>query len=121
MEIGSYQRGYEYIVRYDFGHSFCKGSLTLYHTSPTFNAKPHSSVGSVADLRPGGRWFPAIFFSRIDDSYCDRIHSSVTAVLCFDNGYVRKKPLAWKEYCAEDWLKEHQESIDCTGCPDITE
>ena len=30
--------------------------------------------------------------------------------------------MAWKEYCAEYWLKELQESMDrCTGCCDITE
>ena len=42
-------------------------------------AEPHSSVSSVAD-RTGGRW-------------CDRIHSSLTAVCCFDNGYVGKQPV----------------------------
>ena len=58
----------------------------------------------------------------INDSHCDRIHSSHTAVRCFDNGYVGKQPVAWKEYCAEYWLKEHQESTDrCTGRHDITE
>ena len=31
-----------------------------------------------------------IFFSKIDDSHCDRIHSSLTALRCFGNGYVRK-------------------------------
>ena len=30
----------------------------------------------------------------IDDSLCDRIHSSLTAVRCFDNGYVGKQPVA---------------------------
>ena len=44
---------------------------------------------------------PPIFFPRIDDSHCDRIHSSLTVVRCFDNGEVEKQPLAWKEYCAE--------------------
>ena len=39
-------------------------------------------------------------------SYSDRIHSSLTAVRCFDNGYVGKYPVAWKEYCAEYWLKK---------------
>ena len=30
--------------------------------------------------------------------------------------------MAWKEYCAEYWLKELQESMDrCTGRCDITE
>ena len=50
------------------------------------------------------------------------IHSSHTAVHCFDNGYVGKQSVAWKEYCAEYWLKELQESKDkCTGRLDITE
>ena len=31
-----------------------------------------------------------IFFLRIDDSHCNRIHSSLSAVHCFDNGYVGK-------------------------------
>ena len=44
------------------------------------------------------------------------IYSSLTAVHCFDNGCVKKKPVAWKEYCAEYWLKELQESmVRCTG------
>ena len=46
----------------------------------------------------------------------------LTAVQCFDNGYVGKQPVALKEYCAEYWLKELQESMDsCTGRCDITE
>ena len=40
----------------------------------------HSSVGSIQDLRTGGHWFDhqaqPIFFPRIDDSHCDRSHSS---------------------------------------------
>ena len=60
-----------------------------------------------------------IFFPRTDDSHCNRI---LTAVSCFDNGYVGKHPVAWKEYCAEYWLKELQESMNrCTGRRDITE
>ena len=31
-----------------------------------------------------------IFCPRIDDSHSNRIHSSLTAVGCFDNGYVGK-------------------------------
>ena len=32
------------------------------------------------------------------------------------------QPVAWKEYCAEYWFKELQESMDrCTGCRDIPE
>ena len=44
------------------------------------------------------------------------------AVRCFDNGYVGKQPVAWKEYCVECWLKELRESMDrCTDHYDITE
>ena len=58
----------------------------------------------------------AIFFPRINDNHCDRIHCSLTTVCCFDSGYVGKQPVAWKEYCAEYWLKELQKSMDrCTG------
>ena len=42
--------------------------------------------------------------------------------IVFNNGYVGKQPVAWKEYCVKSFLKEHQESMDrCTGCHDITE
>ena len=51
--------------------------------------------------------------ARIDDSNCDRIHSSLTAIRCFDNGYVGKQPVARKKV---------EESMDrSTGCRDITE
>ena len=85
----------------------------------------HSSVGSVADLRTGGRWFdprPDQYSLRGLVSHCERILSSLTAVHCFDNGYVRKQPVAWKEYCAKYWLKDLQESTDrCTGRRDTAE
>ena len=43
-------------------------------------------------------------------------------VRCFGNDYVGKKPVAWKGYFAEYWLKELQESMHmCTGRRDITE
>ena len=90
-----------------------------------FSAEPNRSVGSVADLRREGRWFDpcsANILPKIDDSHCDRIHSSLTAVRYFDNGYVGKQPVAWKEYCAEYWLKKLQESMDkFTGRRDITD
>ena len=35
------------------------------------------------------------------------IHSSVTAVRYLDNGNVGKQSVAWKEYCAEYWLKKN--------------
>ena len=62
-----------------------------------------------------------ICFPRIDDDHRNRIHSSLSVVHCFDNGYMGKQPVAWEEYCAEYWLKELQESMYmCTGRPDIT-
>ena len=87
---------------------------------------PRSSVSSVEHLRTGVRRLepPAlpIFFPRIDDSHCDGIHLSLTAVHWFDDGYVGKQPVACKEYCAEYWLRELQESTDrCTGRRVITE
>ena len=63
-----------------------------------------------------------MFLNKDYDIYCDRIHSCLTAVFCFDNGYVGKQPVAWKEYCGEYWLKELKESMDrCTGRLNITE
>ena len=65
-----------------------------------------------------------MFFPKIDDSYCDRIHSSLTTVHCFDNGYVGKQPATLEEYCAGYWLKEVLESICIdryTGLGDINE
>ena len=50
-----------------------------------------------------------IFFPRIDDSHCDMVHSSPTAIHFFVNDYIGKQPVARKEYCAEYWLKELQE------------
>ena len=88
---------------------------------------PRRSVGSAEDLRTKGPRFEypvwSIFFPRIDDSHCDRIRSSLIAVHCFDNGYgVGKQPVAWKNYCAEYWLKKFQESMDrCSGRGDKIE
>ena len=63
-----------------------------------------------------------IFFSRIDGSHCDRIHSSLIAVRCFDIGYVVEQLVAWKECCIEYWFKELQKSMGrCTGRRDTTE
>ena len=89
---------------------------------PFFYSEPHSSVYSVKEdgrslFRSSSR---PIFFPRTGKSRSDRIHSSLTAVHCFD--YVGKQPVAWEEYCAECWLKELQESIDrCTGRHGMTE
>ena len=80
-----------------------------------------SVAQSVAyGLRIGGRW--SIFFPRINDIHCYKIHSSVIAVHCFDDVYVGKKPVDRKEHCAQYWLKEIQESMDiCTDYRDIAE
>ena len=48
----------------------------------------------------------------IDDIHRNRIHFSLTAINCFNNADVGKQPVAWKEYCAEYWLKVLQESMD---------
>ena len=90
---------------------------------PGTTAKPHSSVKGVADLRTGGPWFdPQLRQYSFQGLMIVRIHSSFTVVRCFDIGYVGKQPVAWKEYCAEYWLKELQESMDrCYGSNDITE
>ena len=89
------------------GHIFKKRLLWGISVSQTC-AKPHSSVGSVwgFEKRRSLVRSPAgpIFFPRIDDSHCGRIHSSLTAVCCFDNSHVGQQPVAWKEYCAEYWL-----------------
>ena len=102
---------------------FGKG-LTLYNTMMTSHthegficqlSSPCSPVSSVEDFGTGGRWLEPlarpIFFSRIDDTHYDRIHSSLTPVQCFED-YVGKQPVAWKEYCVEYWLKELKENMD---------
>ena len=74
--------------------------VNQYHSVPNLLRLEHrnSLVRSPARL---------IFFPKIDDSHCDRIHSSLTAVHCFDNGCVGKQPVAWKEYCLEYWLTHY--------------
>ena len=89
-----------------------------------YSAEPHSSASARLENRSLLVRSPAQpnFLPRTDDNYCDRIQSSVTAVHCFDNGYVREQPVAWKEYCAEHWSKQLQRIRDrCTGHCDITQ
>ena len=58
----------------------------------------------------------------IDDSHCNMIHSSLTAVHCFDSDDMGKQPVGWKEYCVKYWQIEAQETMNkCTGHCDITE
>ena len=62
-----------------------------------------------------------IFFLRIATGFIS-LSLSLTAVCCFDNGYVGKQTVAWKEYCAQYWLKELKESMGrCTASRDVTE
>ena len=49
------------------------------------------------------------------------IHSSLTAACCFENGFVGKQHVAWKEYFAKYWLKVWESMDRCTGRHDITE
>ena len=56
---------------------------------PPLMTSPIAKSAALQDLRTGDRWFHPrlpIFFPRIDDSHCNRIHSSLTAAHCFDNG-----------------------------------
>ena len=69
---------------------------------------PHLLLNIVSKItlfmKESSQWLERIFFPRIDESHCDRIHSSLTAVRCFYKGYVGKQPVAWKEYFAEHWF-----------------
>ena len=95
--------------------------ILSYRYTAFFRTDAHSSVGPENRGSLVRSPAPPIFSPRIADSQCDRTHSSFTAVRCFDNVYVGKQPVAWKEYCVEYWLKV-QESMDrCTGRRDITE
>ena len=103
-----------------------KETRTFSHFSFLVLPSPiRGSVGSVAHLRTGGRWFDprhGQYSFRVMMSHCDRTHSSPATARCFDSGYVGKEPVVWTEYCAEYWIKELQESRDsCTGRCDITE
>ena len=74
-----------------FGQIFCK---YIYMWIPPLMLSPIAQSVAFADLKTevaGSIPAPPIFFPRIADSHCDRIHSSLTAVRCFDNGYVGKQ------------------------------
>ena len=99
--------------------TFCFLSIFVIIQSVTSH-RAQSVAYRTLELEAAGsiRGHGQYFFQRLDD----RIHSSLTAVHCFDDGYVGKQLVAWKAYCAECWLKELQESIDrCTGRSDIIE
>ena len=71
-------------------------------------AEPHSSVGSVAVFRTGGGRFDAwlgkySFLGLMIVVATGFIPLSLLSVV-FDSGYLGKQPVAWKEYCLENWL-----------------
>ena len=72
---------------------------------PGFEEEGSSSVCSVADLRTGDSLFDPRLgqysFRGLMILIFDRTHFSLTAVCCFDNGYVGKQPVVWKEHCVE--------------------
>ena len=83
-----------------------------------------SSVCSVQDLRTGGcRFAPRLkFFRTICDSHCDRIHSSLTAVHCFDDWLGGKAASSLERILCGVLVKYLQDSINgCTGRCDIIE
>ena len=91
-----------------------------------YKPKPHSSVGSVVDLRIGGRWFdPRLgqycfqgLMIVIATGFSPHSPLSIVSTMVMQE----KQQVAWKEYCAEHWLIEPQESMDrCTGRCDINE
>ena len=66
---------------------------TLYWSIIIFCHRNSSIQSTVIYLFNGKNFNPRarpIFFLRIDDSHCDRIHSSLTVVNCFDNGLIGK-------------------------------
>ena len=72
--------------------------------------EPHTSVGSVQDLRTES---PLSLAGQSSLRGLMIISATgftpllpLTAVHRFGNGYVGKQPVAWKKYCKENWLKE---------------
>ena len=110
-------------MRIDHGHhNRIHSSLTFMRIDHGHHNRIHSSLTFMRiDHGHHNRIHSSLTFMRIDHGHHNRIHSSLTTVFCSDNGYVRKQPVAWKEYCADYWLRL-QESMDgWTGCCDLTE
>ena len=87
-----------------------------------------SSASGIQDLWTGGRWFnPWLgqysFWGLMRVIAAGFIPLSPLPLFhWWLSSYVGKRPVAWKEYCAEFWLKECRESIDrCSGHSNITE
>ena len=73
-----------------------------------FQAHVAHSVAYITWEQEVAGWIPskADLFSRTDDSHCNSNHSSVTANYYFDNCYVGKEPVAWKQHYTEYLKKE---------------
>ena len=90
-----------------FSQYFQKPSLSESLLSPmaqsmAYRAREQEAFGSI----PG-----STNILSEDDSHRERIDSFLShCVHCFDNCYVGKQSVAYKEYCAQCWLKEL-----CTG------
>ena len=94
--------------------------LLKFSSSKNIHALLYNSAANRRWLVRSPTW--PIIFPWIVDSHCNRIHSFLTTVDCFENGYVGKQPVAWRENCEEHWLQKLQESMDrCTGRCNITE
>ena len=91
------------------------------------DAEPHRSVGSTADLRTGDRWFdPGLsqysFRGLMIVIWTGFFLLSPLSVISTMVMWELKQPVAWKDNCAEYWLKELKESMDrCTGRCNISE
>ena len=90
-----YNTNKKHVFVIDFTH-YSMDKFCLKKTKCSCQALITQSV--LKDLRIVGSWFEAlawpIFFLSIDDSHCNKIHSSLTAVHCFDNIYVGKQLVA---------------------------
>ena len=95
----------------DLSSTIVVGESIEFRIVQNFVTKPHSSVGRFSRLENRRLDHSArpIFILRIDDSHCDRKHFSITAVRCFNNGYLGKQ-------LGKNIVQSAQESMDwCTG------
>ena len=85
-------------------------------------AEAHSSVGSDADLRTGGRWFDPRLSQYSFRGLMIVIATGLILSPLFRQWLCGKAASGLEKKCAEHWLEELQESMDrCTGRHDITE
>ena len=95
---------------------FCRGERQKYAGKKSrlnrgSNSQPPGHESITLTTEPPGRgknrrsnlWLSQYSMSRIDGRLCDRIHCSLLAVHCFNDGYMGRQLVAWKQYCAEYW------------------